>query len=101
MSDDYGSRYTSAFPFPLTASSNRLYSGSLNGTIGPDDTSDEDWFKIPMLKGAKYEIKVTGGPEVYDLNDAKLHGINQMGHQQMITGISINAEVTATFLTAE
>ena len=72
MSDDYGSRYTSAFPFPLTASSNRLYSGTLNGAIGPDDTSDEDWFKIPMLKGAKYEIKVTGGPEVYDLNDAKI-----------------------------
>ena len=72
MSDDYGSRYTSAYPFPLSASSNRLYSGSLSGSIGPDDTSDEDWFKIPMLKGATYQLQVIGGPEVYDLNDAKV-----------------------------
>ena len=72
MADDYGSRYTSAYPFQLTASSNRLYSGSLSGSIGPDDTSDEDWFKIPMLKGATYQLQVIGGPEVYDLNDAKI-----------------------------
>ena len=72
MADDYGSRYTSAYPFPLSANSSRLYSGSLSGSIGPDDTSDEDWFKIPMLKGATYQLQVIGGPEVYDLNDAKI-----------------------------
>ena len=70
MSDDYGSRYSSAYPFPLSANSSRLYSGSLSGFIGPDDTSDEDWFKLRLLKGATYEFKLTGGDEVYDLNDA-------------------------------
>ena len=72
MTDDYGSRYSSAYPFPLLANSNRLYSGSLNGVIGPDDTTDEDWFKVFLQKGATYEFKLTGGSEIYDLNDGIL-----------------------------
>ena len=47
--------------------------GSLSGIIGPDDTSDEDWFKVRLLKGATYEFTLTGGDEIYDLNDANLH----------------------------
>ena len=77
MTDDYGSRYSSAYPFPLLANSSRLYSGSLNGVIGPDDTTDEDWFKVFLQKGATYEFKLTGGSEVYDLNDGVLRWKNQ------------------------
>ena len=71
MADDYGSRSSSAYQFPLSAKSNGLYSGSLSGVIGPDDTSDEDWFKVRLLKGATYEFRLTGGDELYDLNSAK------------------------------
>ena len=73
MTDDYGSRYTSAYTFPLTANGNRLYSGLLNGIIGPDDPSDEDWFKVRLLKGAAYQFSLTGGDEIYDLNDARIY----------------------------
>ena len=79
MTDDYGSRYSSAYPFPLLANSSRLYSGSLSGFIGPEDTSDEDWFKVRLLKGAKYEFKLTGGDEVYDLNDANVYWYKPSG----------------------
>ena len=72
MTDDYGSRHTSAYTFSLSANSQRLYSGSLRGTIGPDDTSDEDWFKVNLLKGATYEFRPTGGNDVVDLNDATI-----------------------------
>ena len=72
MSDDYGSRYTSAYPFPLTANSNRLYSGSLSSAIGPDDTSDEGWFIVRLFKGEIYQFQVAGVSEVYDLNDSKI-----------------------------
>ena len=79
MADDYGSRYSSAYPFPLSANSSRLYSGSLSGSIGPEDTSDEDWFKVRLLKGATYEFKLTGGDEVYDLNDANVYWYKPSG----------------------
>ena len=79
MADDYGSRYSSAYPFPLSANSSRLYSGSLSGFIGPEDTSDEDWFEVRLLKGAKYEFKLTGGDEVYDLNAGSLYWYNTEG----------------------
>ena len=107
MSDDYGSRYTSAYPFPLTADGNRLYSGTLSGVIGPDDTSDEDWFKVRLLKGATYQFTLTGGDEIYDLNDARLYfykpnGTNTYGYQYYDSdysdydGIYLTSPVTST-----
>lgn len=31
------------------------------GTIGPDNKHDNDWFKVNLIAGNKYEIKLTGG----------------------------------------
>ena len=79
MLDDFGSRYSSAYPFPLITSSNHLDSGKITGVIGPEDTTDEDWFKVDLQKGATYEFRLTGGPQVYDLNDAILRWKSKSG----------------------
>ena len=79
MTDDYGSRYSSAYPFPLITSSNHLDSGKITGVIGPEDATDEDWFKVDLQKGATYEFRLTGGPQAYDLNDAILRWKSKSG----------------------
>jgi len=68
MADDYGSRYTSAYTFPLSANGQGLAYGSITGVIGPDDNADEDWFKVNLVKGATYEFRLTGGEDVLSLN---------------------------------
>lgn len=72
MADDFGNRYTNAHTFPLAVDGSGLASGSVEGILGPEDTSDEDWFKVRLLKGATYQFQVAGGSEVYDLNDSKI-----------------------------
>ena len=72
MTDDFGNRYTNAHTFPLTVDGSGLASGSLQGILGPEDTSDEDWFKVRLLKGATYQFQLSGGSEVYDLNDSRI-----------------------------
>lgn len=79
MPDDYGSRYSGAYLFPLLTGNNRLSTGALSGNIGPDDTSDEDWFKVRLLKGATYQFTLKGGSTVYDLNYGDLEFYNTNG----------------------
>lgn len=83
MTDDFGSRYTSASSFPLSVDSTSLSSGSVQGVIGPDDTSDEDWFKVSLVKGAIYEFKLIGGKEIYALNNGVLYFYSTNGTSQI------------------
>lgn len=101
MADDYGSRYTSAYTFPLSASGQGLAYGSITGVIGPDDNADEDWFKVNLVKGATYEFKLTGGEDVLKLNDGILYFYSTDGSRYIGSGYfsSYSNRTTSTTLT--
>ena len=61
MTDLHANSYSLATKIDLSHSANNHAESFTYGSIGPDNRHDVDWFKVDLLAGNKYEIKLTGG----------------------------------------
>ena len=74
MTDLHSDTYYNATRIDLRHSSYDFAESYAYGSIGPDNRHDVDWFKVDLIAGNKYEIKLTGGNprEPQKLNNAQI-----------------------------